>query len=98
MHDPTTPPRGVQLIDRSQWRAIAAVAALAAVALAASLYGLRRPPSAPPPERALIVTVEPPPACPAVPACPACAACPACPGLVSPRRGRAADRTHHDAR
>lgn len=44
---------------------------------------LRRPPAsqvaAHPSERALLVTVEPPPACPAAPACPACAACPACP-------------------
>ena len=31
-----TPPNGVQLIDRQQWRAIVAVAVLAALALAAS--------------------------------------------------------------
>ena len=76
-----TPPRGVQLIDRSQWRAIAAVAALAALALATALYGLRPRPVALAPSP--IVHVAAPPACPP---CPACAACPACPQPVARRR------------
>lgn len=79
-----TPARGVQLIDRHQWRAIVAVAVLAALALAAALYGLR---AAPRPLPAPVVHVAAPacPACPAAPAC-TCAACAACP--AAPERHR----------
>ena len=54
-----TPPNGVQLIDRSQWRAIAAVAVVAALALCCALAAHLRPrPSRPQP--APVVHVAPP--------------------------------------
>ena len=78
-----TPPRGVQLIDRSQWRAIAAVAVLAAVALCVALYGLRPRSAALAPSPVVHVAAAPP-----CPACPPCAACPACPAAPQERHRR----------